>query len=82
LTFRSPYTTRSDDRCAGALLERALEGYRSAGDTYGIANCLGNLAVIGLRGGAIAVAAVNLRESLRLSSSIGDATTHGPPVRI
>jgi Tfp pilus assembly protein PilF len=62
-----------DDLRAGALFERALEDYRSVGDTYGIASCLENLAVIGLRGGKIDLAAANLRESLQLSSSIGDA---------
>jgi hypothetical protein len=64
-----------DDRGAGALLGRALEGYRSVGDTYGIASCLANLAVIGLHGGETEVAAANLRESLELSNSIGDAHT-------
>jgi predicted ATPase len=64
-----------DDRRAGPLIERALEGYRSVGDTYGIASCLGNLAVIDLHGGETEAAAAKLRESLGLSSSIGDAHT-------
>ncbi len=64
-----------DRRRAGALLERALEDFRSVGDTYGTANCLVNLAVIDLHGGETEAAAANLRESLGLSSSIGDAHT-------
>ena len=58
-----------DDRRAGPLIERALEGYRSVGDTYGIASCLGNLAVIDLHGGETEAAAAKLRESLGLSRS-------------
>src|SRR5205807_2270563 len=64
-----------DDRRAGPLIERALEGYRCVGDTYGIASCLGNLAVIDLHGGETEAAAAKLRESLGLSNSIGDAHT-------
>ena len=43
------------------LFERALEDYRSVGDTCGTAACLENVAMIGLHGGKIDLAAANLR---------------------
>jgi tetratricopeptide (TPR) repeat protein len=67
----------NDNEGAAVFFGEALESYRLAGDVYGVAGCLENLAVLALRGGAPDVAAANIRESLQLSSSIGDALSLG-----
>jgi predicted ATPase/class 3 adenylate cyclase len=57
------------------LLEEALKGFESVGDTYAIANSLMNVASLELKRGEVEAASVHLRESLGLSRSLGDTHT-------
>jgi predicted ATPase len=60
---------------AAMLFEKALQGFRAISDTYAIGNTLMGIAYLDLLRDDVEGASVHARESLELSSSIGDTHT-------
>ncbi len=81
-----PTSRRVEGDTSGAeeLLAQSLDLFRAVGDVYGVATSFSDLALHAFRRGDLEAAARNIRESLGLSSSIGDALTgvHTPRGRI